>query len=352
MALKYNLRLGSCLSNNCNDLFGCPQNICPDFSIRRHDTKPVLKISFEDCDGPMDFRGLVIECNMWAITKIKDNITETDDYFKLVDNIGFNQIMVGDIIVVDQIRNPEKMLVLGFDEHNKFIQVQRGYHGTNPAYIKKGTILRIFRILNGQATSEMIFEDIQNVDGTTTENVLRESYLIYEWQPNDTCLPGCYWFEFKVLKMFDTVWYLPGGYWAGSKFQKIDGQYVTGSLETDSSVVLSFNQVENKYFIPQLPWQGELHLHTDNKYYTGSSHDDGSVLLNNDGMFSDNDSYNENGLIAFHNVSIIPSFTDISLTPSDFSCVLGEGVEWVRRFPTKGEGFLIKIEFSPTTELS
>jgi hypothetical protein len=30
---------------------------------------------------------------------------------------------------------------------------------------------------------------------------------------------------------------------------------------------------------------------------------------------------------------------------------MGTGVEWVRRFPSDGEGFLIKIVDSPTMEL-
>jgi hypothetical protein len=48
---------------------------------------------------------------------------------------------------------------------------------------------------------------------------------------------------------------------------------------------------------------------------------------------------------------ITPSFTSPSLTPTDFGCGLGAGVEWVRRFPVDGEGFLIHITDSPTAEL-
>ena len=48
--------------------------------------------------------------------------------------------------------------------------------------------------------------------------------------------------------------------------------------------------------------------------------------------------------------SITPSFTDPDLTPASFGCGLGEGVEWVRRFPVSGEGFLIQIVDSPTME--
>ena len=48
---------------------------------------------------------------------------------------------------------------------------------------------------------------------------------------------------------------------------------------------------------------------------------------------------------------ITPSFTEADLTPYYFGCILGEGVEWVRRFPISGEGFLIKIEHSPSVEI-
>ena len=49
-------------------------------------------------------------------------------------------------------------------------------------------------------------------------------------------------------------------------------------------------------------------------------------------------------------VSCAISFTNPNLSAEDYGCVLGENVEWVRRFPSSGEGFLIKIEDSPTKE--
>jgi|688.fasta_scaffold174386_2 hypothetical protein len=353
MALKYNLKYGSCNSQSaCLDTFGCPQNACPDFVIRRHDTRPALKVEIQDCDGPMDFRGLVVEANMWANAKFKKDLTDTSDSFQFADNIGFDQVMVGDVIIVDQVRSPEHMLVLGFDEHNKFIRVQRGYHGTNIGYYKKGTKIRIFRMLSAQAVAEMIFEDVQTVEGKIEKDVIQSSHLVYEWQPSDTCLPGCYWLEFKVLKMIDIAWSLPGGHWVGEVFTNPDGYFYTGSTQSDSAVKLSYDQVQDKYLLPITNWSGEVHLHTDNNYYTGLIHTDGSVFLSRNGIPSDsNVAYNESGILGFHDISIIPSFTDISLTPSDFGCTLGEGVEWVRRFPVSGEGFLIRVEFSPTTEI-
>lgn len=354
MALNYNLKSGSCNSSNCGgkDEYGCPQGICPDFIIKRHDTKPYFKVSIEDCNGPMDFRGLIVEANMWALAKLRDNLEENDDYFRLADNVGFNQVMVGDIIVVDQIRLPEHMLVVAFDEHNKFVKVQRAYHGTNAGTYKKGTKLRIFRILNGQASSEIDFADIQQVDGTIDKDTIQSSSLVYEWQPEDTCLPGCYWMEFKVLKMIEMVLYLPNGDWKGQIHQGAEGRFYTGTTNTSSSVPLSYDQVNQKYLIDWSVWSADYHLHTDNNYYTGSAHDDGSVVLNKIGA-TPYGSYDESGVVGFHNnsnISLIPSFSD-SLNSQDYGCILGEGVEWVRRFPLDGEGFLIKITNSPTTEL-
>jgi hypothetical protein len=352
MSITFNLKSGSCQSqNSCTSKDGCPAGVCPDFLIRRHDTMPAFKVSVEDCDGPLDLQGLVIEASMWALAKFKAAVTVSDTYFRLADDIGYDQVMMGDIIIVDRVRNPEHMLVTGFDEENKLIRVQRAYHGTTASSWKKGTLMRIFRILGAPASSEISFQDIQEVDGTTTKDVLQAAYLVYEWRAEDVCLPGCYWFEFKVLKMIDVVWYLPGGYWTGDTFTHTDGFFYTGLSFTDSSVRLSYDQIEDKYFIPGTAWSGELHLHTDDDYYTGSVHDEGSVILSKIGIPSNTDTpYNENGVVALA-MSVIPSFTDISLTPADYGCILGEGVEWVRRFPIDGEGFLIKIANSPTSEL-
>lgn len=353
MAIKFSYKSspGGCGQSMCPDKQGCPPGVCPDFIIRRHDTKPPLKIFVEDCNGPMDLRGLVVEVNMWALAKLKADLDETTEYFRLADDIGFEQVMVGDIIVMDRVRMPERMLVVAFDEWNKLIKVQRGYHGTTPAVWKKGSQMRIFRILNGVAESEMNFDDKTEVDGTTTKDIITESYLVYEWQPEDTCLPGCYWLEFKLLKMIDVVFYLPGGNWTGEVHQHTDGFFYTGSFHTESSVRLSYNQVQKLYLLPDTVWAGEVHDYSGMNF-TGDVHNDGSVLLNQTGVPSADDvSFNEQGMALTSAISLIPSWTDESLTPYYFGCILGEGVEWVRRFPINGEGFLIKIEASPTAEL-
>ena len=187
----------------CPDQWGCPPGRCPDFQIKRHDIKPSFKVSVEDDEtgDPMDLTGLVLEANMWLCTKFKANVADSDTSFQLADNKGFNQILEGDVIVTDRIRNPEQMLVTGFDEDNKLIQVQRGYNGTVASNWKKGAGMRIFRILNASAATEMKYEDVTQPDGCVLQNQLAESFLVYEWSPNDTCVPGCFWFEFKLLKM-------------------------------------------------------------------------------------------------------------------------------------------------------
>lgn len=247
--------------NTCPDNSGCPKGMCPDFEIRRHDTKPALKISLSDCNGPMDLTedNLVLEVNMWSKAKLKTAITEEETYFALADNIGFDQMMVGDIIIMDRTRLPEQMLVIGFDENNSLVQVQRGYNATTASEWKKGTKMRIFRILNGIASIESVLEDILQPDGTTKEDQLTDTFLVHEWEAEETCTPGCYWVEFKLLKMSEEV----------------------GELSMSSTSI---------------------------------------------------------------------SFTPSNWTPSNFNCSLGDGVEWVRRFPSAGEGFLIKIYDSPTAE--
>ncbi len=377
MAIQYsfkNMNRSACQSN-CLDKFGCPDDRCPDFTIRRHDTKPDFKIRLEDCDGALDVQGLVAEVNMWAKAKLKKRITSDCEYFRLADDIGFEQIMVGDIIVMERVRSPEYMLVLGFDECNKLVRVQRGYRNTTPSDWKKGASLKIFRIMNSPAQTELVFEDETDVDGTVTEDVLTESYLVYEWSAEDVCLPGCYWLEFKLIKMKGLVLYLPGGYWTGDVHQ-YKGSYYTGTIHTDSSVLLSFDSVENKYLIDTDAWEGLVHAHSG-FWFTGSTHNDGSVSLDRTDDPSDETvTYSPSSTVAStgvfveqpsipgsfpltvtpctvsgNDISCAISFTNPNLKAEDFGCLLDENIEWIRRFPLQGEGFLIRIENTPTAEV-
>lgn len=197
------------LPPGCPDSLGCPPGVCPDFQIKRHDTMPSFKVSVEDDDGPLDLTGLVLEANMWVCAKFKANVTDTDTTFQLADNKGFDRILVNDIIVPDRIRSPEYMRIIGFDEDAKTIEVERGYLDTTPVNWKKGTSMRIFRIFNAPATTEMIYEDVTQPDGCVLQDQLAESLLIYEWTANDTCVPGCFWFEFKLLKMLSPPIVIP-----------------------------------------------------------------------------------------------------------------------------------------------
>lgn len=355
-------------SNTCVSKDGCPQNRCPDFTIRRHDTRPPIKISVSDCDGPLDLKGLVVEANMWIKARLKTAIQPETTYFALADGIGFEQIMVGDVIVMDHTRSPEYMIVYGFDEVNSFVLVERGYRGTTARSWKRGSHMRVFRMMNSPAQSEMVLEDIQNIDGTVTKDTLTDSFLVYEWNSEDTCLPGCFWLEFKLLKMLDLVLYLSGGDWIGPIHQDAKGVFYTGTIATDSSVQLSYDSVNNVYILPDTVWTGNFNLYSHG-YYTGTSFDDGSVLLttNNAKVGASTDfsspipSNIDFSSIIPSNISLTPplaippsvavSFSEQGANPQSFGCYLGEGVEWVRRFPVSGEGFLIKIVDSPTREL-
>lgn len=192
---------GSSTVQTCPDEYGCISGKCPDFTIRRHDTKPVFRVKVEDCDGPLDLTDLVLEATMWAKGKLKVALDQDDTVLAFADNIGFNQVMQGDVLIMDQARLPEKMLVTGFDEVNRLIHVQRGYHGTPIQNWKRGNSVKIIKFTNASASTEMVYQNVINIDGSTTENVLTESFLVYEWQSEDTCLPGCYYLEFKLMKM-------------------------------------------------------------------------------------------------------------------------------------------------------
>ena len=185
-----------CATANCPDPCACPN-----FQIKRNDTKPPFKVEVQDENGPIDFTGLVIEANMWIEAKLKSNITELDISLALAGNIGFEEILPNDIILMNKARNPEQMRIIGFDESHSLIFVERGFNNTMPSSWKKNSPMQIFRIINGPAQAEMVFENILQVDGTTLCNQLTESFLVYEWSANDTCVSGCFFFEFKVLKM-------------------------------------------------------------------------------------------------------------------------------------------------------
>ena len=185
---------------NCVDEYGC-SSVCPDFSIRRNDTKPDFRLQMQDCDGPMDLTDLVLESSMWAKSKLKTSIEDDSTQISFADNVGFYQVSVGDVIIMDRPRSPEKMLVTIINEVSKIITVNRAYDGTNAQPWKKGSPLRIIKFLNADAQTEMLYEDVTEIDGTVNQDGLIESYFIYNWNSADTLLSGCYYFEFKLIKL-------------------------------------------------------------------------------------------------------------------------------------------------------
>lgn len=186
--------------SNCQLNSLCPKT--PDFCIKRNDTKPPFRISISDCDGVVDLtdENLVLEASMWLNSKLKNNISDTDANLYFADNLGFDQIAVGDVIVFDKPRNYEKLLIQSIDELNKSITVQRGHDGTAPKSWSKGTILKIFKFAGLSAQIESTYADVSKVDGTVT-NELVDTSFVFNWTAEQTSLSGCYWFEFKLMNI-------------------------------------------------------------------------------------------------------------------------------------------------------
>jgi hypothetical protein len=215
------------LTSNCD----CPDsgcspctNIagCVTFNIKQGDNKPDFKVQIEDCNGnPVDLENQIIEASMWFNSRLLKTITAQQNYIQLADLVGFQQLLVGNIIQIGTGRNFERVTVTGFDEVRRFVYVDRGTNGTAASAQLKGAALRCFKFLNSPAFGEMVFSDTLNsnsepgmtaYDLKTNQNIpstsglistsgpyLAASYLVYEWQVADTCLAGCFYFEFKIL---------------------------------------------------------------------------------------------------------------------------------------------------------
>jgi hypothetical protein len=188
--------------SSCSDAAGCSTGACPDFVIKRYDTRPSFRSSVSDCDGPLDLTedNLVLEVNMWAEAKLKKAITNVATEIELADGIGFNQVKDGDTLVFSSGRVSERMLVTAFDETNKQITVTRAQDGTSARAWVKGTSIKIMRISDATADIETVTEEVVQPDGSTLEQTA-DTLMRYDWVENDTCLPGCFLLEFKLLKM-------------------------------------------------------------------------------------------------------------------------------------------------------
>ena len=304
-----NVSLGVPILFNASTI--CPhtpcEGHCPDFTIKRHDTYPPFRVQIEDCNGPLhlhDYQDdLVLEANMWSSARLKHHLTDDSNaedftYFGLADDRGFDRMLPNDIIIMDRIRLPEQMLVTGFDEERKLVQVVRGYHGTPISFWKKGTHMKIFRVLNAtapQTAIEFVRGEGIGQDGSMKYDILKGTYLVYNLAPNDTCLPGCYMLEFKLLKMTGTSGWSGWSGWSGypSEYPPVNLSYPP-----------------------------------DYSPYTAAYWDNNWTP------------------------SWTPSWTPPSFTPSttDYDCDIGSGVEWVRRFPVSHPGFVIHIVDDQTSE--
>lgn len=191
--------------NNCNS--NCSTSECdslqPDFTIKRYDTNPAVRISVEDCSGIMDLTdpNLVVEVNMWTKSFLKKTILSVENKILLANDIGFNQLLIGDLLFFDHPRTPEYMQVISVDENTKEITVLRGLNNTAANTWKKGTTFYIYRIISSLGGIELVYDDIINITGNVIKDQLIQSNLIYNWNQNDTMLSGCYWMEFKLMKV-------------------------------------------------------------------------------------------------------------------------------------------------------
>lgn len=155
-----------------------------------------------DCDGPVDLteEGIVLEASMWFDAKLKAAVDESSDEIRFADDMGFDSVMVGDVVVTSRVRSPERMLVTSIDEAAHTMRVVRGHADTPAQPWGKGTGLRVFRFVDQPAGVESVIDTVESVDGTSSEQ-LADTLLTFNWTGEQTSMPGCYWFEFKIMKM-------------------------------------------------------------------------------------------------------------------------------------------------------
>lgn len=187
-------------SQGCQGASACDSS--PDFCIKRGDTRPSFKVSVEDCDGVVDLtdENLVLEASMWFKSKLKSAISSSDATISFADNIGFDQVSVGDLIILDRPRSAEQMLVLSIDETAKTIHVQRAHNSTLASDWPKGNLLRVFKFIDLPAKIESVFEEVSSLDGSTSEQLV-DTFMVLDWEPSHTSLPGCYLLEYRLTML-------------------------------------------------------------------------------------------------------------------------------------------------------
>jgi hypothetical protein len=145
--------------------------------------------------------GILLEASMWFDAKLKADINESATQIKFADNVGFDSVLVGDVIATSSVRSSELMLVTGVDDASMTIQVSRGHEGTASIPWKKGVTLFVFRFRDEPAQIESVYEQSESIiDGSISE-VLSDTVLQFQWSGSHTAAPGCYWIEFKILKI-------------------------------------------------------------------------------------------------------------------------------------------------------
>lgn len=197
-----NFDVGVGCGSQGSDCLGSGCEAPPDFCIKRGDSRPSYKVSMEDCDGAVDIsdENLVIDASMWFDAKLKSAVDSSSSTISFADNIGLERVAIGDVVVVLSPRSVERMLVLGVDESAKVVSVERGYGSTTPRDWPKGSGVCVFRFIDEPAEAEVVLEQFEEVDGTVSER-LAESFAVFNWRPEHTSVPGCYWLEFKFTMM-------------------------------------------------------------------------------------------------------------------------------------------------------
>ena len=185
---------------SCKNSNNCEEECRSIFSIKKNDTKPSFKVSVEDCDVDFSEENMSLKYDMWFKAKLKKDILKTDTVIYFADNIGFDKVLQNDIIFLETNRNLEQMLVVGFDEDAKSIQVQRSYNSTNSENWKKGSELKIYRVLEKDAEIEILLEDVMQTDGTILQDQISDTLFVVNWDSNSTKTSGCYFLEFKLIK--------------------------------------------------------------------------------------------------------------------------------------------------------
>lgn len=325
MAIKYNTVTGSCATqSSCVDKFGCPKNQCPDFILKRHDTGPVLKVSVEDCDGPIDVTDGTVKVTMYAKSKLKKAITDTDFTIAFADDIGFEQVNAGDILIFPHTRSPEVMYANEFDEINKTIGVSRGHSGTTARAWKLGTALNIIRINRSNGEVETVTESKVQIDGTT-KTVTTKSYIKYTMAPQDALLPGCYWLEFTLIKQEVQTITMSGTPTGGTFTLNYDGH---------TSADLVYNSTSAQV---QSALEGLATVDTNNVICSGGPFPASAIIV----KF-------QNILLGTNAKPITASSTGLTGGTSPSISVETTTQGSLQRFPVDSEdGYLVKINDSP-----